>query len=441
MDDLLIAHGFQGPTLMSLSPFQVYTATHPGCPKGIGMHEIKISALPATTGPQQTHQASFLETLQSHPNVCTFCQSFIFILDEKRRLAIVTEWGGKNLMKDTADRCKHKYPWPEEEFIRVAGDIIKALAHVERHSILHRPVHPSNIYCRTNPHTVKLGNFSSAIPLVGTLEERFMVQSEVYSLGLTLLAIASLEPGVMELHGEANAPMIQQKVARLSYNPNVKFMLGEMLRFDFDIPISFAYLEDRYSRPPGVSQRPSSPFSNVLIEPTTSDGADDPVVAHREYQCCTEKLTSTIPVELRCPSIPVELRCSSSASLSFCQMDCYAKFIEKATRDFTQMEIKCPVCQGTIREEEVNSAFGNNLTNYKQKSFKKGILCVRCNEATATHTIECGHLYCKSCLKLHSTWYSCASCRTITNTDPMPLDPEPGLLRRFLCGGNFHVSR
>lgn len=454
MNDLMIAHGYQGLTLMYQSsyqsPFQVYTATHPGCPKGIGMHEIKIPDLPAAAAYQQVlAPASFLETLPSHPNVCTLCQSFIFILDGKRRLAIVAEWGGKSLIEDLKYRKMNNFPWKEAEFIRVAADIIKALAFVERHSILHGQILPDNIYYRRVPYTLKLGNFSSAVPLGSTFEERFMVQSEIYSLGLTLLTIASLEPRVMELRGEPNAPTVQQIVARLAFSQNVKFMLMEMLRFDFDVPISFAYLESRYNQNPGDfsiqsanpltvdtypgDPQPScSPFSNVLTEPTTSDGTDDPVSAHEKFQCCTEKLAS---------APPVLLKCSSSASLSFCQMNCYAKFIENATRDYTQMEIECPICQGIIGEDEVSKVFGPSLPHYKQKNFEKGVLCVCCKETTATHSIECGHLYCRSCLKLYTTKYICASCGLITAKGPTPLDPGLGFFGIFVCGGGCHVAK
>jgi len=112
-----------------------------------------------------------------------------------------------------------------------------------------------------------------------------------------------------------------------------------------------------------------------------------PVDAHHTFNCCEGKQGFSGSEYLQCPSGRV---------LYFCSMDCYARNMEKATRNYTIMQINCPICGGTIREGAIKDAFRGQMDQYRSESLLK---CAICEDRKATFTIDCGHLHCDTCLE------------------------------------------
>ena len=471
-----------------------------------------------------------MESLQSHPNIIQLCEYFESrASDGSCMLAIVTEWGGKDLMQHKVQRKTNEFPWSEEDFRYIAFSVVHALAFAERQGIVHRDIKPQNIFYSPITKVAKLGDFGSATNIYSRLEASLvgtpaymsaelqtgmrqgaqrvihdMVKSDVYSLGLTLVVLASLEQPEMNLMAERQTEKTQQKIASLVYSEQVKWLLWEMVNPDCELRPTFMQFESKYcpleeNRPlplvepirpvidfpqPVQSEplpyhqpqhpeiTPESPVINVLnsqpahipinppvqLEPLPFPHPQHPVTtstsptiivpesqpapfpinqtdllsAHLAFQCCGNPQLALVPVHLLC---------SSSEILRFCQKSCYVQFAERETREYTKMQINCPICQGVIEEREILEPFGGEINHYRAKKFRKGLKCVSCKQRQATHTIECGHLYCKPCLDLYKTpvftqrKYICADCGLVSTKKAKKCEEKPFLLKFLLFGG------
>jgi len=415
-----------------------------------------------------------MESLQSHPNIIQLCEYFESRApDGSCMLAIVTEWGEKDLMQDMVQRKTNEFPWSEEDFRYIAFSVVHALAFAERLGIAHRDIKPQNIFYSPIKKVAKLGDFGSATniysrtdaSLVGTpaymsAELRTgmrqgaqrvihdIVKSDVYSLGLTLVVLASLEQPAMNLMAERQTEKTQQKIANLAYSEQVKWLLWEMVNPENELRPTFMQLESKYcpleenrfsqqyppqtsSNTPVIVNCPEiSPLPQYIAQPLppASDYPAVPssvpmgsTVLHQSFKCCEGKGSFSVPVSL----------CCTSGNLIFCQKSCYREFVERATRDYTN-PLKCPICEETIGNEAIKKAFGGTMEQYTIEVYEKGLICVSCNKCKATHILKCGHLYCKSCLELYKTprfqrrKYICASCSEISSkTEKITTKNEP----------------
>jgi len=528
----LLTRGFQNLVLVHQSPnASVYRASHPSCPKCTPQVAIKLQSLPSPAALQHAYkEVVIMESLQSHPNIIQLCEYFESrASDGSCMLAIVTEWGGKDLMQHKVQRKTNEFPWSEEDFRYIAFSVVHALAFAERQGIVHRDIKPQNIFYSPITKVAKLGDFGSATNIYSRLEASLvgtpaymsaelqtgmrqgaqrvihdMVKSDVYSLGLTLVVLASLEQPEMNLMAERQTEKTQQKIASLVYSEQVKWLLWEMVNPDCELRPTFMQFESKYcpleeNRPlplvepirpvidfpqPVQSEplpyhqpqhpeiTPESPVINVLnsqpahipinppvqLEPLPFPHPQHPVTtstsptiivpesqpapfpinqtdllsAHLAFQCCGNPQLALVPVHLLC---------SSSEILRFCQKSCYVQFAERETREYTKMQINCPICQGVIEEREILEPFGGEINHYRAKKFRKGLKCVSCKQRQATHTIECGHLYCKPCLDLYKTpvftqrKYICADCGLVSTKKAKKCEEKPFLLKFLLFGG------
>jgi serine/threonine protein kinase len=159
---------------------------------------------------------------------------------------------------------------PEQTIFNYLKQIISALSYMESHQIAHRDIKPQNIFLTDGGSTLKLGDFGSAAKetsfqyktLTGTplylspaLRREFsmmmmngvdhnLFKSDVYSLGLTFLYMASLQPvtDLTALNGLEDRIELRIKALPSQY-PLVKEILYEMLRFDEKTRPSFSELE------------------------------------------------------------------------------------------------------------------------------------------------------------------------------------------------------
>jgi serine/threonine protein kinase len=139
---------------------------------------------------------------------------------------------------------------------RVYQGDVNALAFAQMRMVSHRDIKPQNIFMNSQG-LVKIGDFSSATKLSETAERELELvgtpnfllrnaivtsipngkihhdsfKSDVFSLGLTFLSMAKLEPTI-----EPNASFVQEKVYSsvdlITYSDAVKQMLKWMLTFD-----------------------------------------------------------------------------------------------------------------------------------------------------------------------------------------------------------------
>ena len=526
----LLTRGFQDLVLFYQSPnSSVYRASHPSCPKCTPQVAIKLQRLPSPAALQHAFkEVVIMESLQRHPYIIQLCEYFESRApDGSCMLAIVTEWGEKDLMQDMVQRKTNEFPWSEEDFRYIAFSVVHALGYAERLGIAHRDIKPQNIFYSPITKVAKLGDFGSATNIYSRLEASLvgtpaymsaelrtgmrqgaqrvihdMVKSDVYSLGLTLLVLANLQPPAMGLDSEKQVERVQQIVTSLAYSEQVKWLLWEMVNPDCELRPTFMQFESKYcpleeNRPlplvepirpvidfpqPVQSEplpypqpqhpeiTPESPVINVLNSQPAHIPINPPVqpepLPYPQHPVSTSKSPTIIVPESQPPPfpvnqtdlfsahlafqccgnpqlalMPVHLLCSSSGILRFCKKSCYVQFAERETREYTKMQINCPICQGVIQEREILEPFGGDINHYREKNFRKGLKCVSCKQRQATHTIECGHLYCKPCLDLYKPpilqqrKYICADCGLVSTKKAKKCEKKHFILKFLFCGG------
>lgn len=413
MEDLAI-HGFSGLILISQTPSTcLYLGSHPSCPSCSPQIAIKLHFFPSLLLSNAAHkQLSETQQLRSHPSALRICECFEFNTSDGRFcLAVVTEWRGLNVLRE----MRRGRIWEERELRDIARDVVSVLAYAERLNFAHRNVKPQNIFYNFATHQAKLGDFCSALELESSVTStdlsgspaymspevkeglrssqssvlHHVIKSDVYSLGITLLVLST-----RELLPFSTEPA--SKLTPLQYSPQFKSIISDMIQTNPQLRPTFHQIEQKYFQKTANFDY----FTKDLNE------------KHCNFLCCSRTSPSVIPILLCCPN---------SVPLNFCGMQCFARFIEKFTENFTKTDVNCPICGAVIREETIIDAFGGpkNMQKYKLKSYRNGLICVSCRENDATHTIECGHLYCETCLEMYKTSifkkreYICAVCQEI----------------------------
>lgn len=209
--------------------------------------------------------------LRSHPNVIQLYEHFSEQFAGKYFLVLVMELAQKDLMLDLDQRRKNQYPWEETELMQAARDLVDVLALAERKGICHRDIKPQNIFYNSVTKQVKLGDFGSSAAgifglqnatVVGTplymstelknamLFENLRVQhdvikSDVYALGITLLALGKLAVPVKLLLNPGES-VLQEEIASLNYGDRFKRLLFDMTNLDIAQRLTFCQLQNQY---------------------------------------------------------------------------------------------------------------------------------------------------------------------------------------------------
>jgi serine/threonine protein kinase len=187
-----------------------------------------------------------------HPNIVELYDSFWYQVNSSYWIgAIEMEVMATDLGKDIQNRYKNNYPWSEQELLKFLLDIVNALAYTQDLGIAHRDIKPQNLFLDRG--TYKVGDFGSSkdllrdktlMTLAGTvlylspilrkcIREKYVVhnpfKSDIFSLGLSLLHMAKLQPipplGNIE-------QQIFPAISSLQYSDQLKGWLGWMLAIE-----------------------------------------------------------------------------------------------------------------------------------------------------------------------------------------------------------------
>lgn len=188
-----------------------------------------------------------------HIHIVKLLDCFRLVSEIADFLVVVTEFWGKSAEQDMAYRQKAGYSFTESELWTLSVDLISAFAYMQNHGFAHRCISPASLYLTKDSWVV--GNFSSSTVsppgqclrsiqgqsyyhspkiynaiLKGKTEVAHNVyKSDVYSLGLTLLALAKLEvPQVIAMAGHT-IEAIQEEVEGCRYSRSFKDFLYAML--------------------------------------------------------------------------------------------------------------------------------------------------------------------------------------------------------------------
>ena len=215
------------------------------------------------------HGGREAQLMFTHPNVIELkdYRSFEFEDGDCGEI-LVLEWMDITIEQERVQRKASNRPWGELELIAFLLQIISALLAAQLQEISHRDIKPENIL--NFQFRYKLGDFGLSRKLLEGLQRATVLgtttymspllrqarenrartvdhnpfKSDVYSLGLTILAMARLEPvdspQVSTLEADVSAA-----VSALPYSKSLTQLLTEMLTFDESSRPDFPKLNER----------------------------------------------------------------------------------------------------------------------------------------------------------------------------------------------------
>ena len=210
------------------------------------------------------HEAKILMSASAHhQNICKMHDCFIEQLQEHFRFGIVMQHFDLGDLEDEIKRRKRaNRPWREQELTEIFLGILDALSVLQKNQICHRDLKPQNIFMQSSLH-YKIGDFglskkeglgrlSLSKSLVGTpiyfsplcaraylqyellggevKVKHNMYKSDVFSLGLTFLRMASLS-SIRGLNCSTQET-IMKRIGQLGYGEQVRGMLYHMLQLE-----------------------------------------------------------------------------------------------------------------------------------------------------------------------------------------------------------------
>lgn len=198
-----------------------------------------------------------LMQFKGHPNIVEF-QGWLEYEAEGGQgsfIVIIAEMCDKDLMTDINQRkAASHYYYSEAQMWEYTNTLISVLAFLEYKGIAHRDIKPQNIFLSGT--TPKIGDFGSSTLIGSTLSSystagtplflspllkqallagnpkvrHNVYKSDVYSLGMTLLAMASLQEPPGGVIGLGN--VVEARIASLHYSECFKSLLRLMLEAD-----------------------------------------------------------------------------------------------------------------------------------------------------------------------------------------------------------------
>ena len=401
-----------------------------------------------------------------HPNVCKVFGCFLERAEGRGiKTVIVVELLEGDLFRQIRDRSLTRDYWSEDDLLWTLNSLSLALSYSQIKGIAHRDIKPQNIFLSSQKQ-VKLGDFGSSTlhlspsakddSLQGTpfflspelklkLAESMQggnaknlydpYKSDVYSLGVTMLYMGSLQPP-NSLMKASDPDTVEAVLQTLGSYDRLKSILRQMLSVSPDSRPSFAEIVQMctsYFYPLASSSlhqgEPPIIDSEVGVSPVEAD----PTLPQQCCVCRHEVLDRSWTVEVTgnflalsvhfnyfCsfPCLETYCKCRSTSlthSCVHCSKEvtmgalkaresllfpcahaahtfCFRDFLEKAA-----LFVHCPLCNVPIPSDLIDlytkKGFARELVLTKESS-----LCSICNVNTLfTSYGGCGHNICADC--------------------------------------------
>ena len=195
-----------------------------------------------------------------HTHIVRLYESCYEQVESRLYLVIVMEKCEMDLMKEIENRKRNEYRWTEEEIWYYVRCLVDAFAYMQNLSLAHRDIKPLNIFLDANK-APKVGDLGSSKhvsyvyqhTMTGTplylsplLRQAMLTnqreiqhnvyKSDVYSLGLTLLHMITLEPPVQVMVGNRDMRVnaIQGMMAGIGCSLEMQYLLKCMLEEEED---------------------------------------------------------------------------------------------------------------------------------------------------------------------------------------------------------------
>lgn len=247
-----------------------------------------------------------MQTL-NHPNIVRL-YSYCWIQSRTEYLLVmVLEPCDKDLGKDCKQRLANSFPYQEVELWGIARELVRVLAWLQGQNIAHRDIKPENIFLTQS--TIKLGDFGTSRQMIadtrmstvtGTplylspqLRKALYSQSsqtshnayksDVYSLGMTLLVLAILNPVQVLNSSEEKLAIV---LAGIPYSEQFKSMVGWMIVNKEENRPDFFQLQQYFESLEAVQ---SSEIPSQSQHYSQVDNPSNPYAPHQSYSQATPK--------------------------------------------------------------------------------------------------------------------------------------------------------
>ena len=383
--EVLRANGFN-PTS------QIYSTPSVSVYKGVyNSSEVIYKVLPLRQSHDYdliTRECNTMQQLQ-HPNIVKLYAFHWIQTSQVYYLVMVLELCDKDLGKDCRDRLKSDYKYQETELWTMAVDLVRTYAWLQRQQIAHRDIKPENIFLLNG--VLKVGDFGASRYLiadeadattVGTpsylspkLREGLMrhsssvthnaYKSDVFSLGLTLLALALLGPTRLPLNYSETG--FRQVVESIGYSEQFKQLIYWMINYQEEHRPDFIQLQEWFDKQlaeqsswssaeqaqaayPEPSQGSSQAYNSPAFQPPPVEETKIPSHESRQRvlpspstpQCLT--CSKALP-RRKMTRDTVQLTCDPDSHFC-CSMKCIQELVRPARP-------VCPACQTDIDEDTV----------------------------------------------------------------------------------------
>lgn len=332
------------------------------------------------------------------------------------RSVLVVEWMERDLGDEIRRRKEQGRVWTDAELIQALRCLVSALSYAQKQGISHRDIKPCNIMLTGS--TLKLGDFGSASRNLDLSKIRETIQgspfflspelkreyarmlqsgiqpvhydpvrSDVYSLGVTMLEMASLEQPT----GLVNLQNLKEETYRLLVSleqyPHLQPYLAWMMEEDVEKRPTFIEIEDYmqsfaqyYEQSlgvscPAVSQPQGMRHSGVYEEakavpgfvpypPNTFEMARVPAAAPQHYQSASAPLPSvprsqcimcTREVGKKPFDLPDDLISAAEYASSVCSLKC----LKKMSKMVECQEDKCCNCDSKKKKKALELPCGH----------------------------------------------------------------------------------
>lgn len=424
---------------------------YPGCLLSSSLPvAIKVQLHSSLKLANQSISEALSQATLCHPHICRVIGCFI---EEQGagecRSQIVMERMVRDLKQEMDMRRGEKRAFREEELMEMLWAVVKALAYAEREGISHRDIKPSNIFLCEDLKTVKIGDFGSAewsfssqietktiagTPLYLSPElKRVLLQSirgnvpdfslnpikaDVYSLGLTMFALATLEQPEMFATIELLQNITQTALEKIANFPYFHAFISKMLQINPESRPSFVELEQElkpfFAEIPAKSVQTlcfacNSPIKSSDWQAYLPDELRDVCLSVKVcswtclQQLCEDK-TSKIVSEM-CVGCGKEYswmwigKVSLKCGHVFHNKECFASYVGEIRRVCGRSEeIFCQICRTPIAGEVLQEIFEEET-------------CVKCKEkGKLSICVPCNHLLCANCTR-KSLSTGCIQCQ------------------------------
>ena len=234
----------------------------------LGKYAIKIMYCRGDGDLAKKQKESEMQANMKHKNICECIASFADSSEQSRsRFIIVMEFSENGDIEQEIEKRKlQRTPWPESELLTHIKELIDAFAYLQDHNLTHGDVKPRNLYL-TSEGKIKIGDFGESkqsmqalvtqtYQVTGTvvyfsplLFSAYLdiikgknlkgdvrhnpIKSDVYSLGLSLLHMASLtkptELNNLEIGIDTLQQNVDKAISKLSYTDEMKNIFSRML--------------------------------------------------------------------------------------------------------------------------------------------------------------------------------------------------------------------